>query len=110
MSGSRLSRELKLLLDDQGQQPPPGIIWRMAHVLLIKESDDIGISAVVLNLPGCASQGDTIEEAMANVKEAIEGVLEVYWDHKEVPPWRNSREDEIPPFSEQRWIQVEERK
>jgi len=28
-------------------------------------------------LPGCHSQGETKEEAMANIKEAIEGCLEV---------------------------------
>ena len=29
------------------------------------------------DLPGCHSQGKTIEEAKANIKEAIEGFLEV---------------------------------
>ncbi len=28
-------------------------------------------------IPGCHSQGETKEEAMANIKEAIEGCLEV---------------------------------
>lgn len=28
-------------------------------------------------LPGCHSQGETIEEALKNIKEAIEGCLEV---------------------------------
>lgn len=27
-------------------------------------------------LPGCISQGDTAEEALVNIKEAIEGYLE----------------------------------
>ena len=29
------------------------------------------------DLPGCHSQGKTIEEAKANIKEAVEGFLEV---------------------------------
>ncbi len=29
------------------------------------------------SLPGCASQGETIEEALAMIKDAIEGHLEV---------------------------------
>jgi predicted RNase H-like HicB family nuclease len=33
-------------------------------------------SAVCPELPGCASAGDTEEEAMANIKEAIELYLE----------------------------------
>jgi len=28
-------------------------------------------------LPGCSSQGDTLEEAMANIREAISGVMKV---------------------------------
>lgn len=31
-------------------------------------------------IPGCMSQGKTLEEAMANIKEAIEGCLEVRKD------------------------------
>lgn len=87
-------------------RPPTGVKWRRAHVLLTKEDD--GICAVVLNLPGCASQGDTLEEAMANVKEALHGVLALYAADGAPVPWRNSREDEIPHFSEQRYIQVDE--
>ena len=33
-------------------------------------------SAEVPALPGCFTQGDTMEELMANVHEAIEGFLE----------------------------------
>jgi predicted RNase H-like HicB family nuclease len=36
-----------------------------------------GFWAEVPALPGCASQGDTIEELKANVREAIEGWLDV---------------------------------
>jgi predicted RNase H-like HicB family nuclease len=34
-----------------------------------------GYSAVVPNLPGCVSEGDTVEEALANVKDAIQGCM-----------------------------------
>lgn len=40
------------------------------------EEDDGGYSVSVPSLPGCFSQGDTFEKAMANVKEAIELYLE----------------------------------
>lgn len=37
-------------------------------------------------IPGCISQGKTIEEAMKNIKEAIELCLECYKeDNKKIP-------------------------
>jgi predicted RNase H-like HicB family nuclease len=44
----------------------------------IIEKDEAGYYvAEVPALPGCLSQGKTYEEAIANIKEAIEGWLEV---------------------------------
>lgn len=46
------------------------------HVII--EQDEAGYYvAEVPALPGCLSQGKTHEEAIANIKEAIEGWLEV---------------------------------
>ena len=46
------------------------------HVLI--EKDETGyFVAEVPALPGCLSQGKTYEEAIDNIKEAIEGWLEV---------------------------------
>jgi predicted RNase H-like HicB family nuclease len=46
------------------------------HVII--EQDEAGYyAAEVPALPGCLSQGKTREEALANIKEAIEGWLEV---------------------------------
>lgn len=46
------------------------------HVMI--EKDEAGYYvAEVPALPGCLSQGKTYEEAIANIKEAIEGWLEV---------------------------------
>lgn len=44
-------------------------------VILEKEPEG-GYSAHVPSLPGCASQGETVEEALANIREAIELYLE----------------------------------
>lgn len=38
----------------------------------IIEHDQDGYYAYVPSLQGCASQGDTLEEALANIKEAVE--------------------------------------
>ncbi|MBI3933184.1 MAG: type II toxin-antitoxin system HicB family antitoxin [Acidobacteria bacterium] len=46
------------------------------HVVI--EQDETGYYvAEVPALPGCLSQGKTREEALANIREAIEGWLEV---------------------------------
>jgi predicted RNase H-like HicB family nuclease len=46
------------------------------HVII--ERDELGYYvAEVPALPGCFSQGKTSEEAIANIKEAIEGWFEV---------------------------------
>lgn len=46
------------------------------HVII--EKDEAGYYvAEVPALPGCFSQGKTFEEAITNIKEAIEGWLEV---------------------------------
>lgn len=34
-----------------------------------------GYTVEVPELPGCMSQGKTLDEAMANIKEAVQGVL-----------------------------------
>lgn len=46
------------------------------HVVI--EEDESGyFAAEVPALPGCLSQGKTREEALENIKEAVEGWLEV---------------------------------
>ena len=39
-------------------------------------SDDGGFTVTVPALPGCISEGDTREEALTNIREAIELYLE----------------------------------
>jgi predicted RNase H-like HicB family nuclease len=45
-------------------------------VSIVIEKDDNGYYAYCPELEGCHTQGDTIEEAMDNIKEAIELYLE----------------------------------
>ena len=44
--------------------------------VVLEISDDGGYTVYVPSLPGCISEGDTKEEALANIKEAIELYLE----------------------------------
>ena len=45
-------------------------------VSIVVEQDDHGYYAYTPELTGCQSQGDTFEEIMANIREAIELYLE----------------------------------
>lgn len=48
--------------------------------VLLEQGEDGWIVAHVPALRGCVSQGKTRQEALANIKEAIEGWLEVAQD------------------------------
>lgn len=55
------------------------------RIRLLKEHDG-GYTVVVPALPGCITFGETIDEAMAMAKEAIEGYIETLKElGKEVP-------------------------
>ena len=46
--------------------------------VILREEPDGGYSAQCLELPGAISEGDSRKEALANIKEAIEGYLEAF--------------------------------
>ena len=48
--------------------------------VLLYPGEDGHLVAECPELPGCASQGDTREEALENIREAIDGWLEVEAD------------------------------
>jgi predicted RNase H-like HicB family nuclease len=47
------------------------------YTIVVHEDAEGGFWAEVPALPGCYSQGESMEELMANVREAISGVLDV---------------------------------
>ena len=58
-------------------------------VVLTPEMEDGGYSVSVPALPGCHTQGETVEEALANAREAIRLYLEdVIASGEEVPQER----------------------
>jgi len=44
--------------------------------VVLEKSEEGGYTVFVPSLPGCISEGDTEESALANIKEAIELYLE----------------------------------
>ena len=57
--------------------------------------EDGGWNAEVPDLPGCFTCGDTEEEVRANVREAIEAMLESYRKHGQAVPEARTRAVEI---------------
>ena len=47
------------------------------YAVVVHESPEGGFWAEVPALPGCYSQGESMDEPMANVREAITGVVDV---------------------------------
>jgi len=68
----------------------------MPKVLLYKvvfePAEEGGYTAYVPSLPGCISEGDTYKEAQQNIKEAIEGWIEVSRKFGDVIPRSANRE------------------
>jgi predicted RNase H-like HicB family nuclease len=57
----------------------------MRQVILIPDETG-GFTVEVPSLPGCISEGDTVEEALENIRDAIELYIEVLIeDGKEIP-------------------------
>jgi len=57
----------------------------MRQVILIPDETG-GYTVEVPSLPGCISEGDTVEEALVNIKEAIELYIEsLIEDGEDIP-------------------------
>jgi antitoxin HicB len=50
---------------------------------IFEKNEDGGYTVTVPSLPGCISEGDTFDEALKNIKEAITLYLEVMKKDKE---------------------------
>jgi predicted RNase H-like HicB family nuclease len=65
----------------------------MRFTIKLEESEEGGYTAQCLEIPAAISEGDTKEEALENIKEAIQLILEVtrnrlrFW--AKLPQWRS---------------------
>lgn len=57
----------------------------MQYVAKLTPEQDGGYSVEFPDIPGCLTQGDTLEEALAMAKEALELTLEDYLDGSMLP-------------------------
>ncbi len=51
--------------------------------IILRPEPEGGFTVLVPSLPGCISYGETVEEARAMIKEAIEGYIESLIEHNE---------------------------
>jgi len=65
----------------------------MKFKVVVHEAEEGGYWAEVPAIPGCATQGETYQELMENLREAIEGCLSV--DVEEPKPDAKQRVVEI---------------
>jgi predicted RNase H-like HicB family nuclease len=55
------------------------------YAVVVHEEPQGGFWAEVPALPGCYSQGETVEELLENIREAMSGVLEVLRERGQEP-------------------------
>ncbi len=67
----------------------------MKFVVTFEKGEDGFVIVSCLNLPGCHSQGRTKEEAIVNIKEAIQGYIASMRKHGEVVPMEDVEEVEV---------------
>ena len=53
----------------------------MRFLVRLEQGEDGYVVAECPALPGCVSQGKTLDEALANIREAIEGIVAVRRRH-----------------------------
>ena len=56
------------------------------YMAVFEPAEEGGFTVTVPTLPGCVSEGDTFEEAVAMIQDAIEGYIESLADHGEPIP------------------------
>jgi predicted RNase H-like HicB family nuclease len=58
----------------------------LSYRILLRKEPEEGYTVIVPSLPGCVTYGETIEEAIAMAREAIELYLESLREHGEDIP------------------------
>jgi predicted RNase H-like HicB family nuclease len=66
-----------------------------SYKVVLEPNEEGGYTVYVPILPGCISEGDTREEALANIKEAIELYIVSLTDDGEPIPSEDSVEEAV---------------
>jgi len=63
----------------------------MRFVVLLMPDEDGGYVAECPAIPGCISEGDTLEQALENIRDAISACLETMMEHG----WEMPKETDV---------------
>lgn len=58
----------------------------LSYKVILEPCEEGGYTVYVPSLPGCISEGDTFEEAIENIKDAIKGWIEVSREYGDIIP------------------------
>ena len=61
----------------------------LTYSVQLEAQEEGGYTVTVPSLPGCISEGETIQEALTNIKEALEGYVQVLIKHNRLVPVEN---------------------
>lgn len=70
----------------------------LTYTVELEPQKEGGYTATVPALPGCISEGDTIETVLANIKDAIEGYIKVLVKHNRKVPLEFSEFQQVEVF------------
>jgi predicted RNase H-like HicB family nuclease len=73
------------------------------HIMVVGEEEG-NFSAIVLNLPGAGSCGDTEKEAIENAKDAVREVIASHVDAGEDVPWGEDPSAEVSKDAKLLWV------
>ena len=74
----------------------------LTYTVELEPQKEGGYTVTVPALPGCISEGETVEEALGNVKDAIEGYLKVLAKHRRPIPLEFSEFQKVEVFKKHR--------
>ena len=68
----------------------------VCRAAVIKDTESGRFTVLATRLPGCVSEGDTVSEAIENIREAFIGAVESYRELGIDIPWENVQFEERP--------------
>jgi antitoxin HicB len=74
------------MMKTQIKPETPQDYLNLSYPITLYPEPDGGNTVVLADLPGCMSQGDTLEEAMTNIEEARVAWIETAWECSDAIP------------------------